>query len=172
MRYVVEVDANELQRVYRVLRKVAPDLTKELRQELNSELKPLARAIASKYPTNPGRLYGFYWSYDRWDWGKVVGSVRTTYGKRRGGGNRDNLVAISMGFKSATPYALDMMGRVGFGSTPQAEKLYQVINRMFPNWPNGGRIFYKPFKDARPNISKHAENIINRWSDRVTKELS
>lgn len=170
--YTVEVDANELQKTYRVLRNVAPHLVKELRQELQSELKPLAKAIAQKYPTNPGRLYGFYWSYDPWAWGKATGSVKTTFGKRRGGGNRDNLVALSMGYRSATPYVIDMIGRVSTGATPQAQKLYEVVNRMFPGWPNGGRVFYKPFKDARPNISKHAENIINRWSDKVTKELS
>lgn len=170
--YDVKVDATEVQKTFRILRQIDPELAKQLRTELNSELKPLAKAIAKKYPTDPGRLYGFYYSYDRWDWGKVVGSVRITPGRTRKGAGRNALVSISMGFKSATPYALDMMGRVSFGSTPQAEKLYEVINRMFPGWPYGGRIFYKPFKAARPNIAKHAENIINRWSDKVTKELS
>jgi len=169
--YEVKVDANELQKTYRILRNVAPDLVKELRQELASEIKPLAKAIAQKYPSDPGRLYGFLWSYDPWGWGKVVGSVKTTFGKRRRGG-QDNLLSISMGFRTATPYVIDMIGRVSTGATPQAQKLYEVVNRMFPAWPNGGRVFYKPFKDARPNISKHAETIINRWSDKVSKELS
>jgi hypothetical protein len=171
--YEVKLDAADVAKTFRILRNVDPNLVKELRSELKSELTPLAKSIAAKYPTQiPDKLYGFQWSYSSWYWGKAVGSVRLTTGRSRKRSGASNLVSLSMGYRSATPYAIDMIGRASTGSTPQARKLYETVNKLFPNWPNGGRVFYKPFKDARPNIAKHAENIINRWSDKVNRELN
>jgi hypothetical protein len=165
-----KLDATDVARTFRILRKLEPDLVKELRSELQGELKPLAKAIAAKYPTSP-TLSGFTRTYGRWGWDKVTGTVKITPGKTRKGAGANNLVSLSMNYKSATPFVLDMIGRKNPGISPQGQALYRAINSDFPSWPNGGRIFYKPFLAARENIVGHTERIINRWSDKVSKEL-
>jgi hypothetical protein len=166
------LDATDVARTFRILRKLEPDLVRELRTELQGELKPLAKSIAAKYPTQPpNKLYGFNQTYGRWGWDKVTGTVKITPGKTRKGAGRNNLVSLSMNYKSATPFVLDMIGRKNPGISPQGKKLYETVNKLYPAWPNGGRIFYKPFKAARKNIEGHTERIINRWSDKVSKEL-
>lgn len=167
----VSVNKDDVARTFRILKNVDPDLVKELRQELQSELKPLAKAVAAKYPSQP-TLSGFAQAYGRWGWDKVTGTVKITPGKTRKGAGRNNLVSLSMNYKTATPFVLDMIGRKNPGISPQGQALYRAINEQFPAWPNGGRIFYKPFKAAASNIQGHAETIINRWSDKVSKELS
>jgi hypothetical protein len=165
-----KLNAADVARTFRILREVEPNLVKELRQELNSELKPLAKAIAAKYPSSPS-LSGFAQAYGRWGWGKVTGTVKLTPGRSRKGAGANNLVSLSMNYNTATPFVLDMVGRKNPGISPQGRALYNEINKQFPAWPNGGRVFYKPFKAARSNIQGHAERLINRWSDKVSKEL-
>jgi hypothetical protein len=171
--YEVKLDAADVAKTFRILRDIDPDLVKELRKELATDLKPLAQAIASKYPTEiPDKLYGFYWSYSQWYWGKATGSVRLTTGRSRKRPGSSNLISLSMGYRSATPYAIDMIGRVSTGSTAQARKLYDTVNKLFPAWPNGGRIFYKPFKAAKPMIMRETEIVVNRWTDKVNRKLN
>lgn len=166
----IEVGVQGVADTFRVLRSIDAGLVKELRQELSSELKPLAKSIAAKYPSQP-TLSGFMQTYGRWGWDKVTGTVKVTPGKTRKGAGRNNLVALSMNYKTATPFVLDMIGRKNPGISPQGRSLYRAIQEQFPAWPKGGRIFYKPFTAARENISGHAETIINRWSNKVSEEL-
>ena len=167
----VSVNKDDVARTFRILRNVDPDLVKVLRQELQSELKPLAKAVAAKYPSQP-TLSGFEQAYGRWGWDRVTGTVKVTPGKTRKGAGRNNLVSLSMNYKTATPFVLDMIGRKNPGISPQGQALFRAINDQFPAWPNGGRIFYKPFKAAASNIQGHAETIINRWSVKVSEELN
>jgi hypothetical protein len=175
------VGTENVAQTFRVLRKIDPDLVKELRQELQSDLKPLAKAIAAKYPTQP-TLSGFERAYGRWGWDRVTGTVKITPGKTRKGAGRNNLVSLSMNYKTATPFVLDMIGRkldkIGNYnsnrySAPygQGMALYNAIQRKFPAWPNGGRIFYKEFKESRQKVTSAAEQTINRWSIKVSEEL-
>jgi hypothetical protein len=117
-------------------------------------------------------LSGFGQAYGRWGWDRVTGTVKVTPGKTRKGAGRNNLVSLSMNYKTATPFVLDMIGRKNPGISPQGQALFRAINDQFPAWPNGGRIFYKPFKAAASNIQGHAETIINRWSVKVSEELN
>ena len=165
------VGTENVAQTFRVLRKIDPDLVKELRQELQSDLKPLAKAIAAKYPSQP-TLSGFERAYGRWGWDRVTGTVKITPGKTRKGAGRNNLVSLSMNHKTATPFVLDMIGRKNPGISPQGRALYDQIQKQFPAWPNGGRIFYKPFKAARAQVVDSATNIINRWTDKVNRELN
>ena len=167
----VSVNKDDVARTFRILRNVDPNLVKELRQELQSELKPLAKAIAAKYPTQP-TLSGFEQAYGRWGWDRVTGTVKVTPGKTRKGAGRNNLVSLSMNYKTATPFVLDMIGRKNPGISPQGQALYSAITDQFPAWPNGGRIFYKPFTEARGDVTDAAEKTINRWSVKVSAELN
>ena len=164
------VGTENVAETFRVLRKIDPDLVKELRKELQSDLKPLAKAIAAKYPSQP-TLSGFERAYGRWGWDRVTGTVKITPGKTRKGAGRNNLVSLSMNYKTATPFVLDMIGRKNPGISPQGQALFRAINEQFPAWPNGGRIFYKPFKESREKVVSAAEQTINRWSIKVSEEL-
>ena len=170
MKYDMKLNADDVSRTFRILRNVDPDLVKELRKELRSDMGPVAKAIAAKYPEGP-TLSGFMQTYGRWDWGKVTGTVKVTPGKTRKGAGRNNLVSLSMNYKSATPFVLDMIGRKNPGISPQGRALYEQMQKQFPDWPNGGRLFYKPFKDVRNEVVSGAETTINRWTDKVNREL-
>ena len=183
MKYDMELNADDVSRTFRILRNVDPDLVKELRKELRSDMNPVAKAIAAKYPAGP-TLSGFEQTYGRWGWDKVSGTVKVTPGKSRKGAGANNLVSLSMNYKSATPFVLDMIGRkpgdIGnydskrYKNKPygQGRALYENIQRKFPSWPNGGRIFYKEFKKHRFIVVASATNIINRWTDKVNRELN
>jgi hypothetical protein len=169
--YEVKLDAADVAKTFRILRNVDPNLVKELRKELRSDMNPVAKAIAAKYPTSP-TLSGFEQTYGRWGWDRVAGTVKITPGKSRRGAGANNLVSLSMNYKTATPFVLDMIGRRNPGISPQGQALFRAINEQFPAWPNGGRIFYKPFKAAREQVVGSATNIINRWTDKVNRELN
>lgn len=167
---MLSVGRVEVAQTFATLRKLDNDLVKELRKELQSDLKPVAKAIAAKYPSQP-TLSGFARSYGRWGWDRVTGTVKVTPGKTRKGAGKNNLVSLSMNYKSATPFVLDMIGRKNPGISPQGQALYRAVQQQFPAWPRGGRIFYKEFKESRDQVVSGAEKTINRWSVKVSEEL-
>jgi len=167
----LSVGVENVAQTFKVIRNIDPGLVKELRKDLASDLKPLSKAIAQKYPSQP-TLSGFAQTYGRWGWDKVTGTVKVTPGKTRKGAGRNNLVSLSMNYKTATPFVLDMIGRKNPGISAQGQALYRAIQEQFPAWPKGGRIFYKPFLAARADVTGAAEKTINRWSTKVSAELS
>jgi len=180
---MLSVGRVEVAETFKVLRRIDSDLVKELSSELKSDLKPLAKAVAAKYPTEP-TLSGFARTYGRWGWDKVTGTVKVTPGSSRKGAGKKNLVSLSMNYKSATPFVMDMIGRhpdaIGNYSRSnsrysapygQGPALYRNIQRQFPSWPRGGRIFYKAFLEKRGQVVIAAEKTINRWSTKVSEEL-
>jgi hypothetical protein len=179
--YEVKLNATDVAKTFRIIRNLDPDLVKELRKELQSDLRPTAKAIASKYPAGPS-LSGFEQTYGRWGWDKVTGTVKVTPGKSRKGAGRTNVVSLSMNYKTATPFVMDMIGRkldnIGNYNSKryaapygQGMALYNAIQRQFPSWPNGGRIFYKEFMKSRGQVISAAESTINRWTNKVSREL-
>lgn len=165
------LNANDVARTFRVLRRIEPDLVRELRKDLRTDLKPTARAIASEFPAQP-LLSGFERNFGRWEWGKVTGSVKITPGKSRKGAGRNNLVSLAMNYKGATPWAIDLLGSKSQGRTPQSQHLYRVLQQRVPGWPNGGRIFYKKFLESRGDVIASTESSINSWTRKVNQELS
>lgn len=165
------LNRRDVARTFRILKRVDNDLVKELRRELRGELGGVAKAVAAEYPATTD-LAGFQQTYGRWEWqGRVAGSVKITPGNARRGAGRKNVVSLSMNFKGAVPYVFDMFGHKGTGNTPQSRVLYGALQRRFPGWPNGGRIFYKKFMESRATVVGSAEGIINRWSEKVSEEL-
>ena len=176
------LNADDVARTFRILRKLDGESVKVLQKELRTELDPMDKAIAAQYPTAPV-LSGFRQTYGRWGWGKVTGTVRVTPGKSRKGAGRKNVVSLSMNYKTATPFVVDMIGRhqgklgnynsaryqAPYGQGPA---LYRNLQGAFPAWPNGGRVFYKEFQDRWQTAYSASERIINRWADDVTKELA
>lgn len=165
------LNADDVARTFKVLRILNPESVKELRKELRSELSPMAKAIASKYPTNPP-LSGFMQTFGRWGWGKVTGTVKVTPGKSRKGAGRNRVVSLSMNYQSATPFVIEMIGRRNKGISPQGSVLYDQVQNLFPAWPKGGRVFYQDFQDKWRTAYDATETIINRWSEKVSRELN
>lgn len=164
------LNADDVARTFRVLRKVDAESVKALRKGLNAQLKPVAADVAKAYPSSPV-LSGFMQTYGRWGWDRVVGKVNITPGKSRKGAGANNVVSLSMNYSNATPFVVSLFGQKTTGSTPQSQVLYRQLNILFPGWPKGGRIFYKAFRSKRETVINESTKIINDWSEKVSKEL-
>lgn len=179
-----QVNANDVARAFRILRQVDPDLVKEFRTGLGSELRPVAKAIAQKYPSGPylSGLEGYtrvifnakkgeIVTKDNWKWSQVTGKVNITPGKSRKGVGRNNLVALTMNYKGAIPWVTDFARADSGKLKPQGRALIRNIESRFPSWPNGGRIFYKEFKSREGEITNAAETIMNRFIDGINRVI-
>jgi hypothetical protein len=176
------LDADDVARTFRVLNKIERESVKALRSGLKKELKSTAKLIAGEYPTQP-LLSGFRQSFGTWGWGAVSGSVRVTPGKSRKGAGRQSVVSLSMNYKNATPFVIDMIGRrprdLGnyssdrYKKTPygQGMALYRNVHSRISGWPNGGRVFYKKFLQQRQTVISKSVDIINKWSEQVSREI-
>jgi len=180
----VQVDANDVARAFRILKQLDPDLVKEFRTGLQSDLKPAAKAIAQKYPTAPylskleggtrfvfNKKTGEIDAKENWKWSEVVGKVSITPGKARKGVGRNNLVAIRMQYKGAIPWVTEF-GKADSGNlSGQGKALIRNIESKYPSWPNGGRIFYKEFQSRRGDIFNSAENIMSKFIDGINRVI-
>ena len=179
-----KVNADDVARAFRVLRKTEPDLIKAFKRDMKKELKTAAQAIASKYPSSPylSGLGGFrrvrfdkarqsIRVRDNWVWSPVVGKVSVTPGKARKGVGRNNLVAIRMEYKGAIPWVTDLAKDTGDNLSPQGRALVRNIESRFPGWPRGGRIFYKEFMAQRQEVFGVAEKIMRKFIDDVNKVI-
>lgn len=188
------VNANDVARAFRVLRNVEPDLVKAFRREMRSDLKPAAKAIAEKYPSTPylsglapygsvkagrggftrvkfDRESGSIKAKENWVWSQVVGKVSITPGKARKGVGVNNLVALRMQYKGAIPWVTDMAKPSSPDLSPQGKALIRNIEKRYPDWPNGGRIFYKAFMGKRGEVFSKAEKIMGKFIDDVNKVI-
>ncbi len=177
-----KLNADDVSRAFRVLRKVDPDLVKTFRREMKTDLKPAAQAIAQKYPTSPylSGLGGFtrvrfdstrqsITVRNNWVWSKVVGKVSVTPGKARKGVGKNNLVALRMQYSGAIPWVTDLAKNAGDNLSPQGEALLRNIESRFPGWSRGGRIFYKEFMAQRSNVYAKAEKIMGKFINDINR---
>jgi hypothetical protein len=180
----IVADAKDIARAFRVLRKLEPDLISRFRKDMKGDLSPLAKAIAAKYPSAPylSNLGGYrritfnktknaIVVKDNWVWSDVVGKVAVTPGRSRKGAGRDNLVSLRMEYKGAIPWVTDLSSMESEKLTPQGKALVRNINSRFPNWPRGGRIFYKEFLRNRGLVMDKAEKIMGKFIDDVNKVI-
>lgn len=180
----LQVNANDVAKAFRILKKLDPDLVKEFRTGMASDLKPVAKAIAEKYPSAPylSGLEGYtrvsfnaekgtIVSKENWKWSNVVGKVSITPGKSRKGVGRNNLVALRMQYKGAIPWVTDMAKDTGSNLSPQGAALVRNIEQRYPGWPKGGRIFYKEFMARRGAVFADAEKIMGRFIDGINKVI-
>lgn len=170
MEVYAEVDKRDVARVFRVIRKVEPDATAELRSQLKTKMQPLAAKIASEYPS-VSPIVNFQNPAWKWADGKVTGKVSFTPGGSRRGAGRTSLVSLSMNYgKAIAPQAYELIGRRK-NFSPQGQALYDAIQRRLPGWPNGGRMFYSKFVSSAHAVKMITVDIINKWSDKVSQSL-
>ena len=167
----MQFNADDVSRGFRLLRQVDPELLKRFRKDLREDLGPMAKAIAAKYPSQAPDLKGFDQAYNKWAWGEVVGKVNITPGKSRKGPGRNNVVALRMSYKQATPWVVDMIGLQNPGVSPQGKRLFTALQKRFPSWPNGGRIFYKEFQARRGEVFDKAEKVLDKYIDELNRYI-
>lgn len=180
----LQVNDKDVARAFRILKTIDPDLVKEFRQGMQSDLKPAAQAIAAKYPAAPylsgleGGTRFFYnketgniQAKENWKWSQVVGKVSITPGRSRKGVGRNNLVAIRMQYKGAIPWVTDFAKATSPDLSPQGKALVRNIEQRFPGWSNGGRIFYKEFMARRGDIFDSAEKIMEKFIEGINRVI-
>ena len=167
----MQFNADDVSRGFRLLRQLDPELLKRFKSELQTDLKPMAKAIAEKYPTAPylSGLDGYV--SENWRYSQVVGKVSITPGKSRKGVGRNNVVALRMQYKGAIPWVTDMAKDTGNNLTPQGKALVRNIESRYPSWPYGGRIFYKEFQLKRGEVFDKAEKVLDKYIDELNRYI-
>ena len=184
MKYEMSVNQEDVSRAFRVLRQLDPDLVKEFRKDMRTDLGPMAKAIAQKYPTAPylsglegttrfsfNKKTGSIDAKENWKYSQVVGKVSITPGKSRKGVGVNNLVALRMQYKGAIPWVTDMAKSSSADLSPQGKALLRNIESRFGGWPNGGRIFYKEFQGKRGQVFSSAEKIMGDFIDKINRYI-
>lgn len=169
----LELDAQDVARVMRVLRSVDNSLVAELRTSLRSDLNPVAKALASRVNASPAPMSGMLRDGvrkpNRTAWGKVSSSVSITPGSSR---KNKNVVSINVNASKAVGVAIaENAGSKTRGKDLRGALFIRRIEWAVPGWPNGGRYVYRLFMDYKPFVYETSKNIVNRWADKTSLEL-
>jgi hypothetical protein len=148
------------EQVIKDLKKIEPDLYKQLRKDIVTEIKPLyAKIKANIPPVSP--LSGFYHN-GRTAWGgpiKVVGKISTR--KRRG---RTSLVSIRT--TNTAVEIIDMAGRKSRGDTPAGRAMIQ-------NLPGkASRYIYPAVNNYVTTLNQSVIRAIDNYAKTINVELA
>ncbi len=166
------VDAVNLKTVLAELRKVDPDLRKELQKEMRSELKPFATKLAGSIPaTAPlsgmSRQAG---AQPPWLWAKVSTRVVTPLGKRAKKPGFYPVVSIRnrSGQKSA---GFEIAELARSGRSARGDVFVANLNARFPVQGGLGRFVIPAFRNSGDQVSRVAVRIIEKYADKVSRRL-
>lgn len=169
-----EVNARDIAYVMRVLKRVDKSLADEFKQTIKPAITPLANMIGNKVnasrPPMSGMTAERIGKPSRYEWAKGRITVSVTPGFSR---RSPDLVQIR--FRTPTDKAgiaiAENAGSLTGGKNIQGQRFIQQIVNVVPGWPNGGRYLYRMFMPYKPHILRLGENILNRWTERVNREL-
>lgn len=162
--------AEGVREVIAELRKVSPELVKQLRKDLRSGVAPTAKAVAAAYPKAPP-LSGMD-NEGRLGWGRVRGSVSITPGRSRRFRQYSSLVAIkATGTPDAGVRMAELAGSRSNGSSPQGQNMIAVLNRRHPMRGRGGRFAFDTFRKNRDQVVRVADEVIRRYAAVVSRRL-
>ena len=163
-----KLNAEYVSRVIKAMRNIDPQMVKDLRTGLRSNLKPLANRVVAAVPTTPP-LSGFARGTGT-GWSKVTGTVSFTPGRSRKTGN--SLVSLRVGQRTARGvYIAELAGSRSSGLTAAGANLITVLNSRKPMKGRGGRYIYNEFRKQRPLAISIAESILNRTFKDLEKKL-
>lgn len=166
-----EVDARDMARVARVLRKLDTSLVDELRSSMKQGILPIAEQIAKRANSYPIPMSGMA-NNGRTKWGalKVSASkISVTPGRSK---KSPNLVTINFDGKKAVGLAIaENAGTRTSGNGLRGQYFIARINSMVPGWHNGGRFLYRAFMPYQPHVYRLADNILKRWISKTNNEL-
>jgi len=165
-----KLNASDVARVFRVLKRTEPELVKQLARDLKNRVGPVGKKVASSwdgidYPS------GIRNARPEWKFHPEGVSSSVSFTPGAGKKNAKKLVTIYIKHKGAVPYVFDFIGWRSQGRNFSGKSLFNWVNNRFPGWPHGGRIFYRAFMGQRWNIYQAAEKIINDWSKQFEKEI-
>lgn len=168
-----ELDARDVARVMRVLRSVDKELVADLRTSLRTDLKPVGKAIESKINGLRAPMSGMMREGvrkpNRTAWGRVSSSVSITPGTSR---RNTNIVSININASKAVGIAIaENAGTKSRGKDARGASFIRRIEWVVPGWPNGGRFVYRTFMPFKSSVYAMATDIINRWSEKTSREL-
>lgn len=154
------INAQGLKEAIKELKELEPNVIKDLRTDLRSQLGGMAKQIASSVATAP--LSGFNnngataWSISR-------GTVGFTPGKK---GTSLASIRITPAGKKRGVYIAELAGSRSSGVTSQGRALIRNLNARKAMKGKGGRFAFDKFRTLRPEAVSIATKIVN---DRVTK---
>jgi hypothetical protein len=164
------VRAEGVREVLAELKKLSPDLVKQLRKDLRAGVQPTVKAVVAAYPIAPP-LSGMANNGDL-RWGRVRGSVSITPGRSRKYRQTSNLVSIKVtGSPDRGLRMVELAGSRSSGSTPQGQNLIAVLNRRRPMRGRGGRFAYDTFRKNRDQAVQVADVIIRKYAAVVSRRL-
>jgi septum formation topological specificity factor MinE len=159
--YIPEVIG--VQELIRELKDTEPELVKQMRKDLITEIKPLYGMIKSNIPTT-APLSGFS-HYGRTGWKKnpvkVTGKAVTS---SRGG--KTNLVSIRT--TSAAVEIADMAGRKANGNTEQGQAMIANLRARFGG---ASRFVYPAIEKEIPKVRQSLVKIIERYAEVKSRKI-
>jgi hypothetical protein len=162
--------AEGVREVIAELKKISPELVKQLRKDLRSGVQPTAKAVVAAYPIAPP-LSGMA-NEGRLAWGRVRGSVSITPGRSRRYRQTSSLVAIKVtGSPDAGVRMAELAGSRSNGSSRQGQNMIAVLNRRQPMKGRGGRFAFDTFRKNRDQVVKVADEVIRRYAAIVSRRL-
>jgi hypothetical protein len=169
-----EVDARDMAKVARILRKVDKELLNDLGRSMRSGIGGTAQQISASANANGAPLSGMTNHNGATKWGPVKASISTRPGRSRFGWG--DLVTINMdaGRTSRGMYIAEFAGSKNpNGDTISARGGWFIgmLNVRVPGWSKGGRFIYRAFMPYKLSIYNLAENLLDDWTRRVNNEL-
>lgn len=162
--------AEGVREVIAELKKLSPDLVKQLRKDLRAGLKPQAQAVAAAYPKAPP-LSGMGYP-SRLQWSAVRATVSITPGRSRRYRETSNLVSIrAAGTPDAGVNMAELAGSRSKGFTPQGQNMIAVLNERKPMKGRGGRYAFDAFRKNRDEVVRIADEIIRKYAAMVSRRL-
>jgi hypothetical protein len=154
-----KVNADEIRRAVRELRKVEPETLKQLRRDLRSKIGPLAQQVAEAVPAE-APLSGMEGDWAT-GWTKVRPSVTFTPGRSRKTGNHLISIRITPIEARRGLYIAELAGSRSAGKKPSGIAMIRELNKRFAMKKRGGRFAYDRFRTLRPGAIAIARQSIN-----------
>lgn len=170
----------------RELRRIEPDLYKELRQDFRKEAKAIGEELRSRHvPRRGSPLSGFAPKtldardsnrdyIDRYRYYKP--SVKVVIGSKRGGRFKTRpIVAIRFVSRNKAP-GFTILERAGSrnpnGLSYRGRNLIQGLRTAGYPLGDRGRFVIPPFYEKKNEVTAMAERIVKKYSQRVSRRLS
>lgn len=179
------VSADNLKTVLAELRKIDPNLRKELQREMKTEVKPLLNRLKVGIPSssplsgfaraNPVRRDGKP-NYARW--ATVNGTVRTPLSKRAKKPGFYPVVSLrfrsrkgNAGFEIMELAGSKNLGRSRSGLTPQGRAMISALNSRYPMQGGLGRFVIPQFRESGGDATRAAKQVLEKFAAKVNRRL-
>lgn len=164
------IDPKQFRNVLNVLKTVEPEVTKNLRTELASNLQPYATKIANQMPQIAPLRGMIHTGRTRYEPPK--GRVSFTPGGGRSSASRLVAITLKTPGDSGGFYIAELAGTRSKGFTPTGKTMIRALQEKFPLVPKrGGRFAWRAFLSLYPTVADLAVKIINDKLDEIERKL-